>query len=132
MQSLNYKHLRIRRWARKWVFSQAAQRETPLRSPSYLCFTQVEFFCSFCFLVQFVRRVLVLARRSRATCIYTSTRLTVKSHFLSAFWKKGSLYLIDATEFFDFQSNVVIDYTNWYLFYNMSQLCSFRQHLLSL
>lgn len=76
--------------ARKWVFSQAAQRETPLRSLSYFVLTRLgfsfafEFFSLFFFRFlqfSFVRRVLVLARRSRATCIYTSTRLTVKYYF---------------------------------------------------
>ena len=33
-----HQNLRIWRQARKWVFSQAAQRETPLRSPSYFVF----------------------------------------------------------------------------------------------
>lgn len=43
--------LRIWRQARKWVFSQAAQRETPLRSPSYFVLAQLgfSFAFEFCF-----------------------------------------------------------------------------------
>ena len=36
--SLKYTKFTNKALARKWVFSQAAQRETPLRSPSYLYF----------------------------------------------------------------------------------------------
>ena len=63
------------------MFSQAAQRETPLRSPSYLFFNSSRVFFLLFFRLSFVRRVLVFAERSEATCIYTSTRLTVNHIF---------------------------------------------------